>query len=193
MSNPVNRGGGNRYRRGGNRNGVSGGGENNQGANGRGNSGRGGGGGNIGAPPRGPNTGGGNNKGDRKPNGNDRGGIGKRGAHGRGRGGGGPGGTSGTDRDGDVKMGAHQLEKIQAAINEGSDVNILGPKDVKMGGIGAAGYKPGHVPITVSGWTQSKASNNQDGGVSSLTQWLGKKASEGKGAQINLKKVSTIF
>jgi hypothetical protein len=93
-------------------------------------------------------------------------------------------------------MGGPQLERIQAAIDEGSaDVNIFSPKDVKMSRAelkGSNNYR-GEIPVTVSGWVNSAASNNADGGVSSLTIWLERKSAEKGAAPLKLKTVSIIF
>jgi hypothetical protein len=92
-------------------------------------------------------------------------------------------------------MGEPQITKIQAAINAGSNVNILSPVDIAMAGAEdkRRGRRGDEIPIIVSGWVNSHASGNSDGGKQSLITWLERKTALQDATPLRLKNVSTIF
>jgi len=121
------------------------------------------------------------------------------------------------DRDGDVSMGVST--KGRGAISKstapptgprrdltarGGKSGILGATaqreilrkagagDVSMKEARTSAARGGLVELKVTGWTKSKASGDQDGGVSSLIKWLEKKASTklgSRGRTVKIRKV----
>ena len=89
--------------------------------------------------------------------------------------------------------GGNRIQRIEQAINEGSaDVNIVPPtKEVRMGDTpGEARGQRGNVEIVVTGWSQSSAASNPDGGKSALISFLERKSGD---KSLKLKNVSTVF
>jgi nuclear RNA export factor len=107
----------------------------------------------------------------------------------------------GGDRDGDIAMGVSikgragitkapptgPRKDLTARASKGGILSATAQREIlRKAGRGDVSMKEarlnapargGLVELKVSGWSKSKASSNADGGVSSLTKWLEKKAS----------------
>ncbi|GAB7363824.1 hypothetical protein MBLNU230_g4390t1 [Neophaeotheca triangularis] len=123
---------------------------------------------------------------------------------------GGMGGKMRADRDGDVKMdagvrggagvkksgvvkgagrqpGSTRAPRLAAHL-AGSAAQREALKEAATQGT-PVGERKGLVELKVTGWSKSKASDSQDGGVSSLVKWLEKKASTKLGSRARSVKI----
>lgn len=120
------------------------------------------------------------------------------------------------DKDGDVSMGVSikgrgGISKSTAPTGPKRDLTAragkagilsstaqreilrkAGAGDVSMKEPKATGARGGLVELKVTGWQKSKASGNSDGGISSLTQWLEKKASTKLGSKSRAVKIRKV-
>lgn len=75
---------------------------------------------------------------------------------------------------------AAQREALKDAATRGAPTQPRGPGERKM------------MEVKITGWKKSKASDNEDGGVSSLLRWLEKKASTKLGSRARSVKVKKV-
>ncbi|EMC95373.1 hypothetical protein BAUCODRAFT_35355 [Baudoinia panamericana UAMH 10762] len=77
----------------------------------------------------------------------------------------------------DAAGGRPSRNGIISATAQRAILRQAGASDVSMKEVRSSGPRGGLVELKVTGWNKSKASGDEDGGVSSLLKWLEKKAS----------------